>query len=321
MRPDDRQLSRHRLQNWLQMLLLVTGLALLLAVPGWIIAGTVGVVWSLGLVALTVYLTGSMPARLILARAGAGLLRREQAPGLYRILDELYRRAGIRAEPLLFYVPGSGLNAFAVGAAEDGGIAVTDGLLRTLQPGELAGVLAHEISHLRNNDTRVMAMAAAMTQLTVTGATLLQVLLLLMLPWVLAGELRSAWLMLLFVAFAPTVSALLQLALARNREFTADLEAAALIGDGRPLAAALEVLERYHGSWLESLFGRDARRAPPWLQTHPPTRERIRRLLELERTEHRPPGRRQPPLRAPADPVILERPPALGRHYWIRRRR
>jgi heat shock protein HtpX len=231
----------------------------------------------------------------------------------------LYRRAGIRAEPLLFYVPSTGLNAFAVGNAEDGGIAVTDGLLHTLQPAELAGVLAHEISHLRHNDTRVMAMASTMTQLTVMGATMLQVLLLLMLPWVLAGELQLPWSVLLFIAFAPTLSALLQLALARNREFTADLEAAVLIGEPRFLASALDVLDRHHGSWLESLFGGGARRAPAWLQTHPPTRERIRRLLELEHTEPGPPYRRMPPLRTSADTVVRERPPALGRRYWSRR--
>lgn len=316
MKPDFQQLLRHRLQNWLQMLLLVAGLALLLAVPAWVLAGGMGVAWSLGLVAMTMYLSGNIPARLILARSGAGFLRRRQAPALYRILDELYRRAGIHAEPALFYVPESGLNAFAVGHHKDGGIAVTDGLVRTLNLRELAGVLAHEVSHLRHNDTRVMAMAAAMTQLTITGASLLQLLILLMLPWMISDQLLLAWLLLLFVAVAPTVSTLLQLALSRNREFTADLEAVALTGDAYGLASALKVLDRCNGGWLESLFGRRVQRLPAWLQTHPPTPERIRRLLELAPGDTDRPALTISPSLGPA---ILEHPSAPVGRYWFRR--
>ncbi|QJQ99214.1 zinc metalloprotease HtpX [Halomonas sp. PGE1] len=313
------RLAAQRLRNALQHLLILAGLALLLAVPGYLLAGAFGVAWAFGLVALTLYLGGRIPPRLALARANAGLLRRHQAPALYRVLDLLYRRAGIHAEPQLFYVPSADLNAFAVGDAREGGIALTDGLVRTLDLRQLAGVLAHEVSHLRHGDTRVMSMAATMTRLTIWGAFLVQLGLVLMLPMVLAGELRMPWLELLVVALAPSASTLLQLALSRNREFTADLEAAALTRDPLGLAAALQVLERRQGLWLSALLL--GGRPPGWfrlLQTHPPTDERVRRLLALARRQ--PPRPSSPHPHRPDEGLVVDRPSPLGHRHWLGRR-
>ncbi|PWV80642.1 zinc metalloprotease HtpX [Halomonas sp. A11-A] len=312
-------LAAQRLRNALQYLLILAGLALLLAVPGYMLAGAFGVAWAFGLVVLTLYLGGRIPPRLALARANAGLLRRHQAPALYRVLDLLYRRAGIRAEPQLFYVPSADLNAFAVGDAQEGGIALTDGLVRTLDLRQLAGVLAHEVSHLRHGDTRVMSMAATMTRLTIWGAFLVQLGLVLMLPMVLAGELWMPWPALLVVALAPSASTLLQLALSRNREFTADLEAAALTRDPASLASALQVLEHHQGLWLTSLLL--GQRPPSWfrlLQTHPPTEERVRRLLAL--AERQPPRRPSPRPYVPDDPLRLQPPEPLSHRDWLWRR-
>ncbi|MDI5889610.1 zinc metalloprotease HtpX [Halomonas rhizosphaerae] len=314
------RLWRSRVKNSLQTLLIMGGLALVLAVPGYLLAGGFGIVVSLGMVVAGAFAGSWVPARYILADAGAGLLDRHQAPSLYRLLDTLYKRAGLTRPPQLFYAPSPDLNAFAVGTRHDGGIAVTEGLLRTLTLRELAGVLAHEVSHLRHGDTRVMSMAAAMTRLTLWLTTVLQLSLLLMVPLILAGELRLPWGLLLVVAFAPSLSTLLQLALSRNREYTADLDAVSLTGDPEGLASALAVLERHHGRWLATLFGRHPPAGLDWLRTHPPTEERIRRLMTVDE----PP---QPPLHdhhedhAHAPPVILERPGAMGRRYWMRRRR
>jgi len=310
--------AAQRLRNALQHLLILAGLALLLAVPGYLLAGSLGVIWAFGLVALTLYLGGRIPPRMALARASAGRLYRHQAPELYRVLDILYRRAGLSSETQLFFVPAAELNAFAVGDAREGGIAITGGLTRTLDLRQLAGVLAHEVSHLRHGDTRVMSMAATMTRLTVWGAFLVQLGLLLMLPMVVAGEIRMPWLELLLVAFAPSASTLLQLALSRNREFTADLEAAALTRDPAGLASALQVLEQHQGLWLTSLLL--GQKPPGWfwlLQTHPPTDERIRRLLALaQRQPPRPPSPR--PYR-PRDEPLDDRPTPLGHRQWLSR--
>ncbi|WP_258364046.1 zinc metalloprotease HtpX [Halomonas sp. LBP4] len=314
------RLWRSRFKNGLQTLLIMAGLALVLSVPGYLLAGAGGVLLCLASALLAVYFSGWIPARLILANAGAGLLRPHQAPELYRVLDILYRRAGLEIAPLLYYAPSRDLNAFAVGSRHDGGIAVTEGLLRALDLRQLAGVLAHEVSHLRHGDTRVMSMAAAMTRLTIWVTTLVQISLLVMLPLVMAGELVVPWLPLLLLALAPTLSTLLQLALSRNREYTADLEAAALTGDPHGLASALDVLERYHGSWLTTMYGRYQPAWLDWLRTHPPTETRIRRLRELgaQPRQAGPP----PVIRIPAEepPIILERPGPLGGRYWILRR-
>lgn len=279
-RLDPARIARHRFLNAAQMLLVAGGLLVVLAIPAWVLAGGTGVLWVITLGLVAAWLGGNMPSRLVLAQAGASPLNRRQAPGLYALVDRLYQAAGLEMEPALYFVPSRQLNAFAVGTSRDGGIAITDGLLRRLNVRQLAGVLAHEVSHLVHNDTRVMSMAAAMTQMTVSGATLVQFLLLLALPWMRGHDGALPWLLLFLVAVSPTVSTLLQLALSRNREYTADLEAIALTGDAPALASALRILERDNSSWLHSVFGRQPVQLP-WLQTHPPTAERIRRLMEL----------------------------------------
>lgn len=313
------RLWRSRVENGLQTLLIMGGLALVLAVPGYLLAGGLGIIVSLGVVVAGAFAGSWVPARYILADAGAGLLDRHQAPSLYRLLDTLYRRAGLTRPPQLFYAPSPELNAFAVGTRHDGGIAVTEGLLRTLTLRELAGVLAHEVSHLRHGDTRVMSMAAAMTRLTLWLTTVLQLSLLLLVPLILAGELRLPWSLLLVVGFAPSLSTLLQLALSRNREYAADLDAVALTGDPEGLASALAVLERHHGRWLATLFGRHPPAGLDWLRTHPPTEERIRRLMSVEASTEAALHDHHDNHHAP--PVIHERPGPMGQRYWIRRRR
>ncbi|SEL99059.1 zinc metalloprotease HtpX [Halomonas daqiaonensis] len=312
------RLLHSRLKNSLQTLLIMGGLALVLAVPGYLLAGGLGIVVSLGVVMAVAFASSRVPARYVLAEAGAGLLDRHQAPRVYRLLDTLYERAGLTQPPQLFYAPSSDLNAFAVGTRRDGGIAVTDGLLRTLTLRQLAGVLAHEVSHLRHGDTRVMSMAAAMTRLTFWLTTALQISLLLMVPMILAGDVRLPWSLLLVVAFAPSLSTLLQLALSRNREYTADLDAATLTGDPEGLASALNVLERHQGRWLATLFGRYPPAGLEWLRTHPPTEERTRRLMKIdelpESSLHHPLGDHG---HKPAE--INERPGPIGRRYWMRR--
>lgn len=311
---------RSRLKNGLQTLLILGGLALILAVPGYLLAGGFGVAVSLGVVLAGAYAGSWVPARYILAEAGAGPLDRRQAPSLYRLLDTLYERAGLAQPPQLFYAPSPDLNAFAVGTRHDGGIAVTEGLLRTLTLRQLAGVLAHEVSHLRHGDTRVMSMAAAMTRLTLWLTTVLQISLLFMVPLILAGELRLPWGLLLVVAFAPSLSTLLQLALSRNREYSADLDAVTLTGDADGLASALTVLEQYQGRWLATLFGRHPPAGLDWLRSHPPTEERVRRLMTVDESSISPLYDHHED-HAHESAVIHQRPGSMGRRYWMRRRR
>jgi len=307
-------LWRSKLRNAAQSLLIGAGVAVLMAIPAWILAGGAGVVWTMGAVLMGLMMAGHVPARYVLARSGAVPLPPRQAPDLYRLLAALYERAGCETRPILFYVPSPGLNAFAVGGRNDGGITVTEGLLRALNMRQLAGVLAHEVSHLRNGDTRVMAMASAAGEVTALGALFIQISVIVLLPWIIAGEVDLPWLALLAAALAPTASSLLQLALSRTREYAADLDAAATTGDPGGLASALEVLEKLNGGWLAGVFG--VRQSWPleWLRSHPDTAERIRRLLTLES---------QPPpdtmITDTVGPASFQRPqPASRRWYFYR---
>lgn len=281
---DIERLWKLRVQNAIRAGAVIGSMAILLGLVGWLIAGWAGVAWSLVFGGALALLGGRYPPRLAIQAQGGMPLHPQQAPALYRVVHGLAERAGLPTVPTLYYVPSPVLNAFAVGHPGDAGIAVTEGLLRQLRLREVAGVLAHELSHIRSNDVWLMAAGQLISRLTVWLATFGQILLLLSLPWMLQEGLGRTWLLLLILLATPSAATLLYLGLSRGREYSADLEAAALTGDPEGLASALSVLERHQGSWLEDLYGR--RRAlplHPWLRTHPPSQERIRRLLTLRR--------------------------------------
>ena len=94
-------------------------------------------------------------------------------------MRELSVRAGLPATPVPHYVPSAVVNAFATGSKQEASIALTDGLLRRLSPRELAGVLAHEIAHIANEDLRVMGLADSVSRLTSLLALMGQIAILL----------------------------------------------------------------------------------------------------------------------------------------------
>jgi heat shock protein HtpX len=208
------------------------------------------------------------------------------------IVDELARRAELPATPALYVIPSMTLNAFATGTPGKAVIGITEGLLRRLSLQELAGVLAHEISHIRNNDLAVMGLADVMTRFTQVLSYLALFLAIFNLPGLLLGDSDISLLALLLLYLAPSIGSLLMLGLSRTREYDADLEGAQLTGDPRGLAAALDKLERYQGSFWEDLtFPVPGRRIPQpsLLRSHPPTEERVARLLALENQDMPPP--------------------------------
>jgi heat shock protein HtpX len=158
--------------------------------------------------------------------------------------------------------------------------------LRQLTLRELAGVIAHEISHIRNNDMSVMGLADLVSRMTNMLALFGQLLVVVNLPLYLLTGAAVPWLAIGLLMIAPTITALLQLALSRTREFDADLGAVALTGDPQGLASALARLESQRGSLWERVFLPGRREPEPsLLRTHPRTEERIERLLELSREE------------------------------------
>jgi heat shock protein HtpX len=201
------------------------------------------------------------------------------------IVDVLSDRAELPSPPPVYVIPSMTLNAFATGSREKAVIGVTEGLLRRLTLNELAGVLAHEISHVRNNDLAVMSLADVMTRFTQMLSYLALFLAILNLPAFLLGDAEISLLGLALLYLAPTVGSLIQLALSRTREYDADLEGAGLTGDPGSLASALEKLERYQGRfWEDMTLPVPGRRIPQpsLLRSHPPTADRIARLRALQ---------------------------------------
>ncbi|MBP2309986.1 M48 family metalloprotease [Azospirillum melinis] len=283
---NEQELRRHKLRNVVQSILLVGGLTLLAAAIGWLLLGPAGILWVIILIGMAVAFSPSISPQVILGLYGARRLRRSELPEVQDALAALARWAGLHNIPGLHYLPTPVPNAFAVGSASRSAIVLTDGLLRAMNLRELVGVLAHEVSHVRNHDLFIMGLADIISRVTGAMATTGIVLLFLTLPSMLAEQEGVPWLLIALLLGAPTVNTLIQLTLSRTREFDADLDAAAISGDPAGLASALAKLQRYDpGFWERMLFPGRRNPHPSVLRTHPATEERIERLLALRQVE------------------------------------
>lgn len=273
---------RQRSRNRAQGVLLLGGMVLTLALCAWLLFGGDGVVWVVILGLGSLALRPQMRPEWVLRMYRAQPLPRSAAPDIHRLLDVLAVRADLPATPRLYYVPSAMLNAFAVGDRDDAAIGVTDGLLRTLTGRELAGVLAHEISHVSSEDLRMMTLADTVGRLTHVIAYVGLLMLFLGGAGMFMGAGRLGLVLALVLMAVPTVVTLLQLALSRAREYDADLAAATLTGDPLGLASALRTLHEREGSVWERIMV-PHRRTPDrlLLRTHPTAEERIRRLRDL----------------------------------------
>jgi heat shock protein HtpX len=276
--------ERHRrgkLRNLAHSFLLLGGMMVILAASAWAVWGGAGAVWALLGGAIGLMLAPSVSPEWLLRLYQAREIGTYDQPELIRLVDALSRRAGL-PRPRLFYIPSRMLNAFAVGKSDAACVALTHGLLETLTWRELAGVVAHELSHIRNRDLWLMMLADAISRLTSLMSNIGMVLLILNLPLAMSGAVVVPWALVAVLILAPTATSLLQLALSRAREFDADLDAAHLTGDPAGLASALAKLERRQGRFWEKIILPGRRMPDPSiLRTHPPSEERIRRLLEL----------------------------------------
>jgi hypothetical protein len=203
---DARQRRRHKLRNLAQSAILLGGMVGLLALCGWVLFGPDGLLGMALGSALALTFSPKISPRLVLRLYRARELTPPELPELFAVLDRLTQRAGLRRRPRLYYVPSRMLNAFAVGERDDAVIALTDGMLRSLTLRELAGVLGHEISHIRNNDLWLMGLADLVGRLTrlMTLAGLL--LLVLAIPLWLGGATALPWLVFPLLVLAPQLT-------------------------------------------------------------------------------------------------------------------
>lgn len=234
--------------------------------------------------------------RIALAVHRAREVNPAEAPSLHRIVARLSDRAGI-PKPRVFVIPSESPNAFATGRnPEHSVVAVTEGLMRLLSERELEGVVAHEISHVRNRDILISTIAAAIAGLVASAGHAIQ--------WsmMFAGrrddDEGGAGLVgaLAWAILAPIIAMLVQLAISRSREYGADATGAALCGSPGALASALERLEdskralpyEFAGPATAHMFIVNPLRSGglatfmSLFSTHPPIEERVRRLRAMQ---------------------------------------
>lgn len=268
--------------NRVQSALLIGAMVCILAFIGLFLGGPLGAIIAIGLCLFAIVFGPTVTPQIILRMYRAQPIPRQAAPQLYDMFAELVRRAELPVAPTLYYIPSRTLNAFAVGNQSNAAVAITDGLLRMLDAREVAGVLAHEISHIRHRDMWVLGVADTVSRIIGTLSQIGQLMLVLAIPALVATGGYQLLIAALVLAGSPIISNLLQLALSRSREFNADLGAVRLTGDAQGLASALAKLERITSGtgfpWI--VPGREkSQTVPATLRTHPPTDERIRRIL------------------------------------------
>ncbi len=308
---DEKQWLKHKLINIVQSVLLIVALTIILGLLGWFIGGCIFAFFAI-MVAVALYFFNPMLSpHLVLKMYRTRLITPYQAPNLYAALRIFAKRADLSAVPKLYYLPSNVMNAFAVGTNDNAAIALSDGLLRRLSRREIAAVLAHEISHIANKDMRIMGFADLTSRLTNFLSLIGQFLLILNLPlWVFGISIMS-WTGIFILIFAPIVTDLLQLALSRTREYNADLGAVQLLNDPKALASALLKMTQGRHILEQILKPGHHSPEPSLLRTHPPTKERIKRLLSL-----RPTNREKLPLQKIDEPLTLMMARAPLRPRW-----
>jgi len=278
--------------NTLKTTVLLAALTALLVVIGRAIGGTQGMVVAFAFALLMNAATYWFSDRIVLMMHGAREIDFSEAPDLHRMVEQLAAQANI-PKPKIYLIPDDGLNAFATGRdPQHGVVAYTEGILRSLDMKELAGVTAHELAHIKHRDILISTVAAVIAgAISMLGN---------MAQWaaMFGGLGRSndseeggvnPMVLLFWAIVAPIAAVIIQLAISRAREYAADEGGARICGNPLWLASALRRLERaahvvpthtqpatahlfivnpLRGGGIFSLFS-----------THPPVEERIA-LLE-----------------------------------------
>ncbi|RJG43262.1 zinc metalloprotease HtpX [Mesorhizobium sp. DCY119] len=275
---------RNRVVNTLHTWLLGAASLFLLAITAWAFGGVTGVIFAVIFGAVSMAAIRRVSPQMVLGMYKAKPVSPEMFPTGFRIVSDLARWAGLPSTPKLHVIPSKMMNAFAVGRREDSAIAITDALARNLSTRELAGVLAHEMSHIAHEDVKVMAFADMVSRFTSIMSTVGLFSLFLNIGGFFGGMGQQIpWLGVLVLLAAPTIGGLLQMALSRTREFDADLGAAMLTGDPDGLASALAKLEKAQGRRWENILLPGGRIPDPSiLRTHPRTEDRVARLMALK---------------------------------------
>lgn len=280
--------------NLMKTGVLLAALTVLVVLIGGALGGQNGMVMAFVLAMVMNFGSYWFSDRIVLAMYRAQPVDEAQAPALYRIVRTLATRAGMPM-PRVYILPEETPNAFATGRnPQHAAVAVTEGIMRVMSDEELEGVLAHELSHVQNRDTLIMAIAATLAGAITYMAHMAQ--------WAMifgggrrdsdedsgGGGLAGG---LLMIVLAPIAATLIQLAVSRSREFQADASGAQMAGQPWGLAKALEKLEAASRMApmqatpaTAHLFIVNPLTGGGWttlFSTHPPIAERVARLRAM----------------------------------------
>lgn len=279
--------------NWFRTALLLGAMTMLMVFLGNLFGGRTGMLFAFMLAMGMNFFSYWFSDKIVLSMYGAQEIGPSDHPELYSIVQELSHRAGLPM-PRVYIIPEESPNAFATGRNPDhSAVAVTEGLLRTMNREELKGVLAHEVAHIRNRDILIGSIAA-----TMAGAIMI---LADMAKWSIffggtrddeeGGSALGIVGIIVMAIVAPIAAMLIQMAISRSREYLADETGARLAGSPLGLANALEKLALYsrrvpldanpataHMFIVNPLSGSSIMHL---FSTHPPIEERIARLKKM----------------------------------------
>ncbi len=265
---------------------------------GWFIGKVIGFGYYGIIIALVVsflmtifsYYSGDKVA---LLTSGARPITKDDNPYLYRIVENLCITAGLPL-PKIYIIPDQAINAFATGRdPEHASIAVTEGAIQKLENEELEGVIAHELSHIKNYDIRLMTLV-----IILVGAVAMLADIFLRWGFYSSSDRENKnlgplfWIGIILVILSPLIAQLIQLAISRKREFLADADGALLTRYPEGLARALEKiaqesqgLKRVNSAtahlYIANPFGKSKKFLAKLFSTHPPIEERIKALREM----------------------------------------
>ncbi len=276
--------------NLLKTAVLMAAITALFMAIGAMIGGRAGTMIALLLAVGMNFFSYWFSDKMVLKMYNAQEVDETSAPQFYRMVQELAQRAQLPM-PKVYLIQEDAPNAFATGRnPENAAVAATTGILRVLSERELRGVMAHELAHVKHRDILISTISA-----TMAGAiSMLANFAMFFGGRDSEGRPHNPIVGLLVMILAPIAASLIQMAISRAREFEADRGGAEISGDPRALASALDKIHRYaQGIPLEA-----AERHPETAQmmimnplsggglrglfsTHPPTEERVQRLLAM----------------------------------------
>jgi len=269
---------------------LLTALTLVLITVGAYFGGRNGMTMALVLAAVGNAFAYFFSDKIALWSSGAQPVTREQLPRLYEVMERLAAKASLPV-PKLYVVPEAAPNAFATGRnPSHASVAVTEGLMQLMTDDELEGVIAHELSHVRNYDILISSIAA-----TIAGAITYVARMGLWFGFGGRDDDREGggFAAILMLILAPVAAILLQLGISRQREYSADATGARMVGQPYGLISALQKLGAYNKRIpttsvspstaalciVKPMFGSGT--VSSLFSTHPPLEDRIAALREM----------------------------------------